>query len=82
MSEVVWIVKNVVAEDDFILKITFADGKVKRYDMKSIIAKGGVFKKLSNPVFFAKAYADGTTVSWSDEIDISPEELYENGELV
>ena len=78
----VWIVKDVVPEDDFILKITFADGKIKRYDMKCIIAKGGIFKKIANPILFAQAYADGTTVSWADDIDISPEELYENGVLI
>lgn len=32
---------------------------------------------LRNPSFFLKAHANCGSVSWNDEIDISPEYLYE-----
>lgn len=74
-----WIVHQVSAEPDFMLKIKFADGTLKRYDMKPVIADGGVFSKISSVGAFEQAYADGTTVSWPGNVDIAPEELYENG---
>ena len=74
-----WIVKSVAALPDFTLKVVFADGSVKRYDMKPVLADGGVFRRIADPASFAAAYADGTTVSWPGNIDIAPEELYRNG---
>ena len=74
-----WIVSAVKAEPNFVLNIRFADGTEKRYDMKPIIAEGGIFSKIATPQAFATAYADGTTVSWKSNVDIAPEELYENG---
>ena len=74
-----WIVTSVKVESDFWLLISFADGSLRRYDMKPVIAEGGVFKKIAQESIFSKAYADGTTVSWPGDVDISPEELYYNG---
>jgi hypothetical protein len=74
-----WIVRSVEVESDFILRLRFADGSEKRYDMKPVIAEGGVFARIATPDAFSAAYADGTSVCWSDEVDIAPEELYENG---
>lgn len=77
-----WIVVSVKAEPDFMLDIRFADGSRRRYDMKPVIAEGGVFSKIATPQFFATAYADGTTVSWCGNVDIAPEELYWNGIVI
>ncbi len=74
-----WIVRSVAVEPDFFLRIRFADGAEKRYDMKPVIAEGGIFRKIASVQKFASAYADGTTVSWPGDVDIAPEELYENG---
>lgn len=77
-----WIVVSVKAESDFMLDIRFADGVRKRYDMKPVIAEGGVFNKIAEPQIFATVYADGTTVSWRGNVDIAPEELYWNGTVI
>ena len=74
-----WVVRSVVAAPDFMLIVGFADGSCKRYDMKPVLADGGIFRRIATPGVFAAAYADGTTVSWPGNIDIAPEELYENG---
>lgn len=73
-----WIVRSVTAAPDFTLIVGFADGSRRRYDMKPVLAEGGIFRKISSPSVFALAYADGTTVSWPGNVDISPEELYLN----
>lgn len=72
-----WVVTAVVPSEDYSLNLTFKDGSHKRYDCTSLLDKG-IFKPLSDVRFFMKAYADGTTVAWSDDIDIAPEELYDN----
>ena len=39
----------------------------------------GVFRKLKNPIYFAKAAIQGGTVAWDGNLDFAPEYLYENG---
>lgn len=74
-----YLVKAVIAEDDYTLLVDFVDGKRKRFDMKPIIARGGVFERLKNLDFFKKAHVDRDTVAWDDIIDIAPESLYDRG---
>ena len=75
----VYLVKAVIAEADYMLLVDFADGQRKRFDMKPIIARGGVFERLKDAEFFKKAHVDRDTVAWDDVIDIAPESLYERG---
>ncbi|MBQ7570540.1 MAG: DUF2442 domain-containing protein, partial [Synergistaceae bacterium] len=37
-----------------------------------------IFAPLKSLPFFMSAKTNGSSVCWSDELDISPEELYEN----
>ena len=64
--------------DDFKLSLTFDDGKTGILDCKPLIAKGGVFAKLSDPNVFRKAgiNRDLGVVTWEDEVDIAPETVY------
>ena len=77
-----YLVKAVVAEANYTLLVDFVDGQRKRFDMKPIIAHGGVFEKLKDAEFFKKAHVDRDTVVWDDIIDIAPESLYERGVAV
>lgn len=76
-NKINYIVKSVSAEDGYTLLIDFVDGSKKRFDMKPIIARGGVFEKLKNVSFFKKAHVDRDTVVWDDTLDIAPESLYD-----
>jgi hypothetical protein len=64
--------------DDFRLDLTFDDGKSGILDCKPIIAKGGVFAKLSDPEVFQRATINRElgVVTWDDQIDIAPETAY------
>lgn len=64
--------------DDFRLELTFDDGKRGILDCKPIIAKGGVFSKLSDPKVFKKARVNKElgVVTWDDDVDIAPETAY------
>lgn len=73
-----WCVLRVEVIPPYTLKVWFEDGSIKLYDFTPNF-KYKVYSKLKNPGFFKHAYVNGDTVGWSDEIDIAPEELYENG---
>lgn len=74
-------IKNVETLNNKILKIYFENKKIKYYDMKNLIEKNINFKSLNNDAIFNMAKVDrgGYGVIWTDEIDISGEELYVNG---
>ncbi|MEI8207411.1 MAG: DUF2442 domain-containing protein [Kiritimatiellales bacterium] len=69
---------DVICEDGFVLRVTFDDGKTGRIDCRPLIAKGGQFKKLSDPMVFQRAKVDPElgVVTWDNEIDIAPETAY------
>lgn len=73
-----WIVKAVQVLDDYKLLLTFQYDEKKIYDMKPLL-KYNIFKPLENISLFKLAHTDGCTVVWTDEIDIDPESLYEEG---
>jgi hypothetical protein len=72
---------------DFKVYVYFADGKIKLYDMISVVGKG-VFKPLASIDFFIdKCTVLNDTLAWdvtgtfdpSNCIDIAPETVYLDG---
>ena len=72
-----WIITDVQPTPDFTLLITFAKGKKRIFDCKSIFDKKYA-QRLKDIDFFMQAKADHQTVMWSEDLDLSPEYLYEN----
>ena len=81
-ADIEWIVTAVTPEDDYTLLVDFADGKRKRFDMKPLIERGGVFARLKDLEYFRKAHVARSTVAWDEMVDIAPESLYERGVTV
>ena len=69
---------SVKCRDDFTIEVSFDDGKSGIIDCKPLIAKGGIFSRLSNPQVFKRARInqDLGVVTWDDEVDIAPETAY------
>ena len=66
----------------FCLKVRFEDGTNKEYDVALLFDKWNDFHTLQdNPGLFGlvKVESGGYAVSWSDSIDISCNELWNNG---
>ena len=63
------------------MKIKFENGITKVYDLKPLFDKWEIFKELKNNDLFKnmKIDAGGYGISWNDDIDLSCNELYENG---
>lgn len=75
-------IKNVCVMPEMQLLVEFVNGEQKRYDVKPLIGKLKSFQPLESVVgLFNKAKVDvgGYGVIWNDEIDLSSEELWDNG---
>ena len=78
-------VKAVNALPNYCLSVQFAEGVTKIYDVKLLFAKWAPFKVLENaPELFSCAEVDvgGYGIIWNDELDLSCDELFHNGETV
>ncbi len=77
-------VKSVAALPDWKLSVQFAEGVTKIYDVEPLLRKWKPFRALSDEELFSSVAVDagGYGISWNDEIDLSCDELYENGKAV
>lgn len=78
-------VKEVQPLPAYHLLIRFVTGERKKYNVSPLFEKWDVFKALSNVNgLFEKVKVDagGYGISWNDDIDLSCNELWENGTLI
>ncbi len=78
-------VKNVFALPEYKLSVQFSEGVTKIYDVKPLFEKLLPFVDLkNNPQEFACVSVDvgGYGIVWNDELDLSCDELWENGARV
>ena len=78
-------VKIVNALDNYRLSVQFAEGVTKIYDVSRLFSTWTAFISLKdNPILFKKARVDvgGYGVIWNDDLDISCDELFANGEAI
>ena len=77
--------KDVTALADYRLCVQFAEGVTKIYDVKPLFERGEAFKALTTtPHLFYDVKVDvgGYGVIWNDELDLSCDELFANGETI
>ena len=75
-------IKKVKPLERFILEIVFTDNTVKYYNVSNLFEKWEAFQSLKIiDGLFEKVRVDqgGYGISWNDEIDLSCNELWENG---
>lgn len=78
-------VKAVNALPDYMLSVQFAEGVTKIYDVKPLFSVWNSFKALQKYYeLFRSVRVDqgGYGIVWNDELDLSCDELFENGETV
>ncbi len=65
------------------LEVTFQDGKVKRYDMRSLFNKYSQLRALEDrDLFLSGKLTGGYGIIWNDDLDIETETIYEEGETI
>lgn len=74
-------IKNVSPLPEYKLSVQFAEGVTKIYDVKPLFGKIPIFKSLESNNDFGSVYVDvgGYGIIWNDELDLSCDELWENG---
>ena len=75
-------VKEIIPLKNYILLATFEDGTVKTYDVSSLFNEIEIFntlKEVSHLFEQVKVDVGGYGISWNDEIDLSCDELWDNG---
>ena len=77
-------IKSVITSNEYKLIVIFAEGITRVYDVKPLFKKFDIFNKLKENGLFYECVVDvgGYVVSWNDDIDLSCDELFENGDLV
>lgn len=78
-------VKEVKPLSDYNLLVVFTTGECKNYNVKPLLEKLEAFKSLSEVKnLFEQVQVDsgGYGIFWNDDIDLSSEELWENGILL
>ena len=77
-------IKNIEPLEDMFLLVEFENGVKKNYDVKQLIPQFDIFEDLKYNDLFKRVRIDcgGYAVAWTDEIDISECELWENGGIV
>lgn len=75
-------VKNVKALENYMLEITFEGNIIKLYDVSFLFEKWTIFQNLKTIKGLfeqVKIDAGGYGISWNEEIDLSCNELWDNG---
>ena len=74
-------IRNVYPLEDYRLMVQFIDGTTRIYDVKPLFDWKDVFKTLKeNELFYdVEVDAGGFGISWNDDVDLSCDELYDNG---
>lgn len=75
-------IKSITPQENYILLVTFESGEQKLYDIKPLTKKFHIFQELTTiEGLFKKVKVDqgGYGISWNENIDLSCNELWENG---
>ena len=77
-------VKAVSALPDFRLSVQFAEGVTKIYNVEPLFSKWETFQELEDLELFSEVEVDvgGYGIIWNDELDLSCDELFANGETI
>lgn len=74
-------IEEVIPKENLIIVVKFKNGIIKKYNIKEIIDKWEIFNELYNDQLFKMVKVDpgGLGISWNEKIDLSSEEIWENG---
>lgn len=71
----------VTPRPDFQLDLTYANGEMRRFDMRPLLTVKPC-TRLVNIQLFERVTADYGTVVWPGELDIAPETLYDDSKPI
>jgi len=77
-------IKKVIPKENLIIEVEFENEVKKIYDVKQVLQKWKIFKTLESEEIFKRVVVDvgGYGISWNESIDLSCEEIWENGKII
>jgi len=77
-------IRKVLPKENLIIEVEFEDKTRKIYDVKKVINKWSIFENLKDENLFKNVKVDvgGYGISWNEDIDLSCEEIWQNGEKI
>ena len=77
-------IKDVTPLPDLRMRVQFANGTTKLYDVAPLTERFNAFRELETGHLFEDVEVDagGYGVSWNDSLDLSCDEIWEHGETV
>ena len=85
MEKMIHTVEEVVSRDNLVLWIRFSSGEIKLYDVKPLLSEIKAFDVLqgdSQLFNSVRVASGGYGIIWNEDIDLSSDELWYNGNLV
>ena len=74
-------IKEVKPVADYFLHLTFENGEKRQFDMKPYL-NIGLFTELRDYSMFNTVHISFDTIEWNNEIDIDPEVLYKDSQVI
>lgn len=68
-------VTNVKPLDGYKMEVAFSDGVSGIIDLNDLVQKG-IFRQLKDENVFRNVYTDGSSIAWSEELEIDAEHIY------
>jgi Protein of unknown function (DUF2442). len=75
------LINEVIAQEDYQLLLTFANGEKRIFDLKPYLNLG-IFSELRDMEMFKTVRPCFDSVEWANEADIDPEILYQQSKKV
>ncbi|MDR1746638.1 MAG: DUF2442 domain-containing protein [Tannerella sp.] len=68
---------KVKPENNYILRVWFANGEEGSFDVKPYLDKG-IFRELRDVAIFNSVHPDGLSIEWDNEAALCPDTVYLN----
>jgi hypothetical protein len=75
------VVTSVRTLDDYVLELSFANGEIRRFDVKPYLGRG-IFVRLGDLALFQAAQVVAGSVEWPTGLDLSYDTLYLGGQPI
>ncbi len=78
-------IRNAAAMENFVLIVQFSEGMTKSYDLNPLFEKIPAFKTLQQSAdlyYSVEVDVGGYGIIWNDDLDLSCDELWDNGEVI
>ena len=74
---------EVLFKNKSLIDVTFQDGSVRRFDVSTLFDEFPQMRALRKAALFKSGKLQGGYgIIWNDELDLSVEEIYQNGKLI